>query len=176
MGGSHPTSWGQFRAWGPTEARFDHHLPPPSVQSRKILYGAVGSKGALTALAEVFQDTRTVHRTFNNPFLASLDTTRDLHLLDLTGVWPTRAGASTALSSGQKARARRWSQAIYAAFPEVDGLLYGSSMNANEPCVALYERATQAIPARPSTNRMLVDPNLLTSLRNACEDLNYLLD
>jgi len=31
-----------------------------------------------------------------------------------------------ALASGQRARARRWSQAIYEAFPQVDGLLYGS--------------------------------------------------
>ncbi len=175
MGGSHPTSWGQFRAWGPTEARFDHHLPPPSYQAREILYGAIGPKGALTALAEVFQGTRTVDRAFNNPFLTSFDTTRELRLLDLTGVWPTRAGASTAISSGQKARARRWSQAFHTAFPDVDGLLYGSSMHANEPCVALYERAAKAMPASPSTNRMLVDPNMLTILKNGCADLNYLL-
>lgn len=173
MGGSHPTSWGQFRAWGPTESRFDHHLPPASLQSREILYGAIGPKGALTALAEVFQDTRTVDRTFNNPFLASFDTTKDLRLLDLTRTWPTKAGASTAISSGQRARARRWSQAFYTAFPDVDGLLYGSSMNANQPCVALYERAATAMPASPSTNRMLIDPNLLTSLKNGCADLNY---
>jgi hypothetical protein len=175
MGGSHPTSWGQFRAWGPTEARFDHQRPPASIQTREILYGAIGSKGALTALAEVFQGTRTVDRTFNNPFLASFDTTTDLRLLDLTGVWPTKAGASTEISSGQKARARRWSQAFYTAFLDVDGLLYGSSMHANEPCVALYERAAKAMPASPSTNRMLVDPNLLTTLKNGCADLNYLL-
>jgi hypothetical protein len=48
-------------------------------------------------------------------------------------------------------------------------------MHANEPCVALYERAAKAMPANPSTNRMLVDPNLLTTLKNACVYLNYLL-
>lgn len=175
MGGSHPTAWGQFRAWGPTGARFDHHLPPASVQSREILYGAIGPKGALTALAEVFQDTRTVDRGYNHPFLASFETTRELRLLDLTGTWPTKAGASTAISSGPRARARRWSQACYTAFPGMDGLLYGSSMHANEPCVALYERAVKAMPASPSTNRMLLDPNLLTTLKNGCGDLNYLL-
>jgi hypothetical protein len=175
MGGSHPTSWGQFRAWGPTDARFDHHLPPASIQAREILYGAIGPQGALTALAEVFQNTRTVDRAFNTPFLASFDTTRDLRLLDLTGDWPTKAGASMAISSGPRARARRWSRELYAAFPDVDGLLYGSSMHANQPCVALYERAAKAMPASPSTNRMLADPNLLTTLKNACADLGYLL-
>ena len=25
-GGKHPTQWNQFRYWGPTESRFDHHL------------------------------------------------------------------------------------------------------------------------------------------------------
>ncbi|BDU76507.1 RES family NAD+ phosphorylase [Mesoterricola sediminis] len=175
LGGSHPTSWGQFRAWGPTESRFDHHIPPASLQAREILYGAVGPRGAITALADVFQETRIVDRSFNNPCLASFETIRDLRLLDLTGTWPTKAGASAAIASGPKARARRWSQAIFAAFPSLDGLLYGSSMHANAPCVALYERAAVAMPASPSTNRMLADPILLTALRNACADLNFFL-
>ena len=99
----------------------------------------------------------------------------DLQLLDLTGTWPTAAGASMAIASGPRARARRWSQAIHSAFPGVDGLLYCSSMNANQPCVALYERARKAMPASPLHNRLLTDPNLLTTLKNACADLNYLL-
>ena len=175
LGGAHPTSWNEFRAWGPTDARFDHHLPPPSLQGREILYGAIGPRGGLTALAEVFQETRVVERTRKGPCLMAFDTTVDLQLLDLTGTWPTSAGASMAITSGPRARARRWSQAIHAAFPAVDGLLYGSSMNGNQPCVALYERAARAMPANPSYNRMLTDPTLLTTLKNACTDLHYAL-
>jgi len=175
LGGAHPTSWNQFRAWGPTDARFDHHLPPASLQPREILYGAIGEKAGVTVVAEVFQETRELDRARKAPCLAAFETTADLALLDLAGPWPTRAGASTAIASGRRDRARRWSQAIYAAFPTVDGLLYGSSMNANQPCVALYERSLRAIPRSPAFNRMLTDPTLLTTLKNACADLNYFL-
>ena len=81
-----------------------------------------------------------------------------------------------AIHSGLRARARRWSQAIYAAYPEVDGLCYCSSMHANQPCVALYERSRRALPARPVFHRMLADPAVRTLLRNACHTLGYLLD
>ena len=37
-------------------------------------------------------------------------------------------------------RARRWSQAIYAVYADAAGLWYASSMHANAPAVALYER------------------------------------
>jgi hypothetical protein len=173
--GAHPTTWGQFRAWGPTDARFDHHVPPPRVQTREILYGAVGPKAAVTAIAEVFQASRVVEQARKAPTWVAFDCTGNLRLLDLTGTWPTRAGASMAITSGQRARARRWSQAIYAVFPAVDGLRYGSSMHGNEPCVALYERALRAMPARPVFHRLLSDPAVLTLLKNACADVNYAL-
>ena len=38
--------------------------------------------------------------------------------------------------------------------------------------MALYERAGRAMPANPSFNRMLTDPNLLFTLKNACAHLN----
>lgn len=173
--GAHPTTWGQFRAWGPTDARFDHQVPPPSVQTREILYGAVGPTAAITAIAEVFQASRVVERARRAPTWAAFDCTRDLRVLDLTDTWPTRAGASMAITSGQRARARRWSQAIYTVFPDVDGLLYGSSMNANQLCVALYERALGAMPARPVFHRLLSDPAVLTLLKNACAAVGYAL-
>lgn len=173
--GAHPTTWDQFRAWGPTDGRFDHHLPPPRLQAREILYAGVGPRGALTAIAEVFQATRTVERVRRSPAITAFDTTRALTLLDLCGTWPTRAGASTAISSGARPRARRWSQVIASAWPDLDGLLYGSSMNASAPCVALYERARSAMPAHPVFNRQLADPAMTTLLMNACADLNYAL-
>jgi len=175
MGGAHPTGWNQFRAWGPSGARFDHQLPPPCLQARRILYGAMGPSGGLTAIAEVFQETRVVEREAKGPCLVAFDTAEDLHLLDLMGTWPTRAGSSMAMASGLKARARRWSQAIYAAFPAIDGLIYGSSMNGNQPCVALYERAERAMPTYPTLHRMLTDPTLLMTLKQACARLRYVL-
>jgi hypothetical protein len=100
---------------------------------------------------------------------------RALVLLDLTGTWPTAAGASMAINSGPRPRARRWSQAIYAAYPSVEGLLYCSSMHANQPAAALFERAQSAIPPAPAFHRALADPGLLLRLDAAATLLGYQL-
>jgi hypothetical protein len=175
--GSHPTLWNNLRHWGPTNARFDHHLADPEgrgrLQDRGVLYAAGGHQGGLTCLAEVFQRSRLINPIRNEPWLVAFITARDLTLLDLTGLWPTRAGASTVLNSGPRPRARAWSRTIYAAYPEIDGLLYPSSMAGHAPAIVLYERAEGAIPPRPDLHRSLADPALATVLSNAARDLNY---
>jgi hypothetical protein len=173
-GGRHPTLWNRFRFFGPTGARFDHHLPGPDgqpcLQARGILYAAAHGP---TCVAEVFQDGRVIDRERGMPWLVGFAASRTLSLLDLTGTWTTRAGASTAMASGQRARARRWSAAIHAAFPTIDGLLYPSSMHGHAPALALYERAQDALPALPSFHRALSDPALDLVLRNVAFDLGY---
>lgn len=171
-GGSHSGAWSQFRFFGPTQARFDHHDPPPAVQAKGILYAA---SSPTTCLAEVFQATRVLDRASRDPWLATFNLTRAVVLLDLTGTWPTVAGASMAINSGPRPRARRWAQAIYAAYPAVEGLLYGSSMHANQPAVALFERARDAMPAAPAFHRALADPGLLLRLNAAATLLGYQL-
>ena len=168
-GGPQPTAWNSLRAFGPTGARFDHQLPPPAVSTRAILYVA---ESGPTSFAEVYQDTRVIDRARRQPWLVGFELTRDVILLYLTGAWPTQAGASMAIHSGQRARARRWSQAIYTAY-SVEGLLYCSSMNANRPAIALYERALTAIPASPVFHRALADPLLATSIARAARSFNY---
>jgi len=168
--GAHPGNWNDFRFFGPTAARFDHHDLPASVQARGILYAA---QDPVTCLAEVFQATRTIDRAARAPWLVAFDTVRDVPVLDLTGAWATRAGASMAMSSGPRPRARVWSRAIYSAYPTVEGLLYGSSMNANRPAFALYERAQSALPSAPSFHRALSDPALVHRLNAAATRLGY---
>jgi hypothetical protein len=80
-----------------------------------------------------------------------------------------------AINSGSRARARSWSRAVYAAYPNVEGLLYCSAMHANRPAIALYERAASAVPATLAFNRALLDPGLTTILANAAADLRYFL-
>lgn len=170
-GGAHPVNWRDFRHWGPAiGGRFDHHDPPSRLQAKGILYGAAHP---VTCLAEVFQATRVVDRAGSAPWLVAFETTRDVLLLDLTGAWPTLAGASMAICSGRRDRARRWSQAIYAAYPGVEGLLYGSSMLANKPCVALYERAQTVVPGAPTFHRALSDLALLAHLNAAATTIGY---
>jgi len=169
-GGPHPVAWRDFRFFGPTNSRFDHHDPPATTQVKGILYAG---RNPTTCLAEFFQATRIIDRSSGAPWLVAFDTIRATPLLDLTGTWATRAGASMAINSGPRPRARRWSRAIYAAYPAVEGLLYGSSMHANQPSVALYERAQSALPAAPVFHRALSDPALLPRLNAAAGMLGY---
>jgi len=127
----------------------------------------------LTCMAEVFQRGRRIHRRRKEPWLAAIALERDVQLLNLAGSWPTAAGASMAINSGVRVRAQDWSRAIYEAYPEIDGVWYGSSMNANQPSVALYERAEDVIPESPIFNRPLTDPSLATTLGLAADRFGY---
>ena len=177
-GGTHPTLWSVFRRFGPTNGRFDQQLPDadgnPCLQDRAILYAALQGP---TCLAEVFQESRVIDRRARDPWLAAFRLQHELQLLDLTGTWPTRAGASMAINTGSRFRAQRWSRVIYDAYPCLHGLYYPSSMHANQAAIALYERAsdTGAMPAQPLFHRSLSDPSLLTALRNVATDLGYLV-
>ena len=168
--GPHPATWNGFRHFGPTTSRFDHHDPPPHLQARGILYAA---SDPTTCLAEIFQATRVIDRAAAAPWLVAFDLTRTLSLLDLTGAWPTRAGASMVINSGPRPRVRLWSRAIYASYPRVDGVLYASSMHANQPAVALYECAGRALPVAPVFHRALMDPAVRPRIDGAATRLGY---
>jgi hypothetical protein len=175
-GGPHPGRWDLFRDLGPTTARFDHHLADPDgrpqVQALAIQYAALDG---ITPLAEVFQDTRVIDRQARRPWLVAYALTAELILLDLTGTYPTRAGASMLIGCGSRPRARAWSRAFHAAYPQVQGLSYGSCLHANRPSLALYERSQGAVPASPLLHRALSDAALKLTLRNAAAQLGYML-
>jgi hypothetical protein len=135
-----------------------------------MVYGALR---VYTCFAEVFQDTRTIERSRNRPSLVGFELIRPLSLLDLTGTWPTRARASMAISSGRRDRARAWSVRIYEDYPTIEGLYYPSSMDSNQPSVALYERATNAIPTRPLFHRAVADPALNAAVVRAALLFGY---
>ncbi len=174
-GGRHPTLWQGFRHYGPLNGRFDHHLVDargrPHLQNRGIYYAALD---IYTALAECFQETRIIHRNAKDqPWLVGFELLAPVRLLDLSGAWPTRAGASMNINSGPRPRARRWSMAIYEAYPALQGLYCASSMYANRPMVSLYERAVNSLPAHPSAHRPLNDPALLVGLERAAVEIGY---
>lgn len=177
-GGLHPVRWNEFRHYGPTNARFDHHLPDrhgaPSEQRRSVLYCG---GNALTCLAEVFQQTRRIDRVRDAPWLAVFELRRTVRLLDLTGVYPTRAGASMAINSGSRVRAREWACRFYEACEDLDGIHYASSMHANEPAIVLNDRAEidLCLPPHPRFNRALADDALLDVLKHAAVTVGYAL-
>ena len=57
-----------------------------------------------TACGEVFQDSRFIDVTSDDPYLAGFRLRRPVRLLSLRSNWPTRASASQALAS-ESARA-----------------------------------------------------------------------
>ena len=175
---SYAQAWNQFRFYGPLNSRWDHHLPDaaggPKQQGRGIYYAA---RDAKTCLAEVFQATRRIDRVFQAPWLVMFATMAPVVLLDLTGDFATRVGASMAIHSGHRAKARGWARDLYEAFPEAQGILYAASMHGGAPAVALNERAlrTALFPAHPLFHRALADDLMVDPLKHAARDLGYAL-
>ncbi len=178
-GGKHPQQWNTFRYAGPLpHARFDPHRPdsqggPAVTREHGVLYFSLSVR---TCVAEVFQATSTVDRSTREPHLVVFRPRRTLRLLDLSGLWPTRAGASQAINSGVKERTQAWARAIRAAYPELDGLWYRSSMDAGQPSVCLWDPpAASALPESPDVLLPLNHPGLDVPLGRVCRELSYTL-
>ena len=149
-------------------------LPPSAGSGRGVLYAAV--ERIDVAVAEVFQRTRRVDVTAGSPWLTGMRLTPPVRLLDLSGTWPTRAGASQALCSGPRPRAQAWARAITQAWrPELDGIWYPSSMLGGWYCVALWQPAADALPTTPVLSIPLSHPGLWDSLAALCERIGYRL-
>lgn len=172
--GRHPSRWNRFRRFGPTGARWDHQLPNgaghPQQQTRTVLYCAPDVD---TCIAEVFQATRRIDRTRDAPWLVVFALREQVTLLDLRGAFATTIGASTAIHSGPRSRARAWARELHEAYPDVQGVFYGSSMNGHAPAVVLNERAEAAIPERPLFHRSLSDDTLVEILQWTALRLRY---
>lgn len=169
-GGTHPSGWDELRYYGPLGSRFD---PQPVGQARVGPEGvAYAATSVPTALAEVFQTSRTIHLTRQDPWLAGWEPTRELVLLDLTGQWPLRIGASHAINTGRRDHCRAWARALRAAWPTADGLLHTSSMTA-QPSVTLYNPARDTFPQSPAVHFALADPRLADPLLRAAAAIGY---
>jgi hypothetical protein len=172
--GPHPSRWNQFRSFGPTAARWEHHLPNTHraavEQNRAIFYCAPDVD---TCAAEVFQATRRVDRTRNAPWLVVFALREDVTLLDIRGTFATQIGASTAIHSGPRSRARAWARELYDAYPDIQGLYYGSSMNGHAPAIALNERAQRAMSEQPQFHRALNDDILVETQQQIALRLSY---
>ncbi|GAA2844035.1 MULTISPECIES: RES family NAD+ phosphorylase [Crossiella] len=178
-GGTHPQRWNSFRYAGPLpHARFDPHPAtldgrPIETHEHGVLYFGLSVR---TSVAEVYQATSTVDRRTRSPHLVVLRPRRTLRLLDLSGLWPTRAGASQSISTGPKDRTQAWARAIRAAYPELDGLWYRSSMDTGNPAICLWDPpGMSALPIAPDVLLPLDHPGLDLPLARICEELNYTL-
>lgn len=178
-GGRHSQRWNTFRYAGPLpHARFDPHPPAAdggltTTHEHGVLYFGLSVR---TSVAEVYQASSIVDRRTRQPQLVILRPKRALRLLDLAGLWPTRAGASQLISTGPKTRTQAWARAIRAAYPELDGLWYRSSMDSGSPAICLWDPpAASALPDTPDVLLPLDHPGLDLPLARVCAELNYTL-
>jgi len=168
--GDHVLPWDALRTYGPIErCRFDPHDPPPRQQTAGVCYLALDLP---TALAEFFQDTRVINTRRSAPHLTAFQPRRGLRLLDLTGEWPVRAGASHVINTGRRDITRAWARAITAAWPELDGLWHTSSMT-GRPCVTIFNPAADAVPAAPAFSEPLDHPGLRLWVAAASDLIGY---
>ena len=79
--------------------------------------------------------------------LARVVSSRPLRLVDLTGGGLARVGADARLCSGEHRVARQWSRALWAHPSQPDGLLYPARHDPSRPCLALFDRARDAVAA-----------------------------
>ncbi|MTD57362.1 RES family NAD+ phosphorylase [Amycolatopsis pithecellobii] len=177
--GHHPQQWNSFRRTGPLpHGRFDQQQPGHGGAAvhdpgNGVVYFGLSVR---TSVAEVFQESSVVDRRTKGPQLVVVRPTRTLRLLDLSGLWPTRVGASQEISSGPKKITQAWARAIRAAFPGIDGVWYRSSMDGGGPAVCLWDPpAGDALPAEPDVLLPLDHPGLDIPLGRVCEQLNYIL-
>jgi len=182
LGGGHPIQWNEFRSWGPTGSRFDHHIPPAHIQGRAIAYLTYGDEAFTAAVAEYFQDASgagvaPINSVLKAPNMSVFELGSDLTVLDLDGGWITRARGNQAIRTGSRSRSRQWSREIYAHHTGViQGLAYSSSIWGPGNCVALWETALPAIPQRPIASRQLSDAAMDRYLDDAAKALQtYIL-
>lgn len=116
---------------------------------------------------------RRIDRTRNAPGLVVFALREAVTLLDLHGVLATTIGASTAIHSGPRAQARAWARELYDAYPDIQGLYYGSSMDGHAPAIVLNDRAQRAIPEQPQLHRALNDDMLVEVLQRIALRLPY---
>lgn len=169
--GPHVLHWHQMRHVGPLPARFDPHPPPVGQHDdAAVMYVAATFD---TALAEVFQAARTVLPSApNRPYLTVWQPDRALRLLDITGSWPIRNGASHALNTGPHAVCRAWARAIAAHPARVDGLRYTSSMTGGA-AAALFLPAADSFPEYPELSIALTHPGLAHAVHGAAGRVGY---
>jgi hypothetical protein len=166
-------AWNQFRTFGPTESRFDHHPQDPPARMHAdygILYA---TEAYVTAFAEFFQRTRMINRTRKQLRLVEFALQEPLILLDLTGSWMLKVGGGPQIATGDRAQARKWSRVFHPAFPEIDDVCYPASLNTAWRVYALYERAERAMPSAPILYAPLADPLIAPYLSVAESATHY---
>ena len=151
---THVMGWNEFREYGPiSTCRFDPHPdgPPGRHEGAGVLYAA---DALPSSLAEAYQDTRVIDCVSRSPAATAFRFRRPVRLLDLTGDWPLRAGASQVINTGRRAASRAWARAFVTVWPDLDGLWHTSSLTADpaSPSTAALPMRCRPRPRTPSAS------------------------
>lgn len=169
--GAHVLPWNALRTFGPLPSmRWDPHPgSQPGPHSEGVLYCAVD---AATALAEAFQTTRLIGSGDGASQLTAWEPTRPLRLLDLSGTWLIRNGASAALTAGSRATCRSWAREIHTRWPHLDGVAVPSTMTGSLNIV-LWNAARDSMPTSPAFSRALAHPLVWSIAQAAAQRIGY---
>lgn len=150
--------------------RWDPHpAGQPSTHAEGILYTALD---IATGLAEAYQLTRLIETRAGAPALTGWQPSRPLRLLDLSGTWLLRNGASTALLAAPRSTCRRWARAIHTNWPDIDGLHVPSTLT-GRPNVVLWNPAVNSLPTMPGFSRPLTHPLVWSIAQEAANEIGY---
>jgi hypothetical protein len=96
--------------------------------------------------------------------VSTLEVRRELRLVAIYGSSLARLGVTAELASGSNyAAAQQWSRALWEHKDEPDGVLYRSRHDDSALCVALYDRAKDAL-AGIESHSLIEDPQYLARL------------
>lgn len=159
-----------MRSYGPLrDMRFDPHPDgPPRASEEGVLYTA---GDIATALAEIYQRTRIIDTTTGTPYLTGWRPTRLLRLLDLTGDWPVRAGASHA----HQLRTQRPHPSLGLRPSAPPGPISTDSPTTPSPATKASPSSCPPqirSPTPPATSRPLGDPATLRAIYAAADRIN----
>lgn len=147
--GHHPLYFGRTR-----RNRFDD-----PTQSYGVLYAADTFDGAFIEIFGRSPGANTVDGgQLATRGVARIETLRALRLVELTGPGLAWIGATSALFAGPHEAAREWSRAMWSHTSAPDGLRYRSRHDPASFCVALFDRAADAIRATDEGS-LLADPH-----------------
>jgi hypothetical protein len=103
--------------------------------------------------------------------LSRIEAARPLAVVDLTGPGLARLGADERLCAGDHAVAQRWALALWAHSSHPDGLYYRARHDPSRFCLALYDRAADAV--RASRQGSLLEPANTALLADILEVYNF---
>lgn len=173
-------NWDDYRNFGPlATGRFDHH-PDGEAQhhlGHGVWYAAIETgtenNGLATALAERFQEARTVSLSDQYYHLAICHPGRSLELLDMRSGWITKAGGNAAIGSGKREQSRKWAREIHKKYTTLDGIVWSSSVYPPGNAIVLWRGAVPAL----APSAVAIDPlaELLPNVVRAANTLGYLV-